>query len=156
MRLDDEIHFNYLKSRACFADGDTHGALMWYRKNRAEHGVELFYEVELPEKLLFVHPIGSVLGRAEYRGALVVYHGVGVGSSLDGARPTLGKGVALFPGSKVLGASVIGDNVFVEANTVIHGQTIPRNSVVSGSRDNLKIRPTKRSVIAHFWGAEHA
>lgn len=151
MNLDDQVIEYYRLSRAAFLKGDVDQATFWYKKNRNEHSVELYYEVELPALLRAVHALGSVLGRAEYRGALAFYHGVGVGSDLDGRRPIIGNGVALFPGAKVLGASVIGDNVFVEANTVIRGKNIPSNSVVSGPAHDLIVRPTKRSVIGHFW-----
>lgn len=154
MRLDDEVLAWYRNSRAAYHRGDLSTAETWYRRLRAEHGLELFYEVELPENIRFVHPLGTVLGRANYGDHLVVYHGCGVGSDLDGNRPTLGDGIVLFPGAKILGNTRIGNNVFVEANTVVRGKIIPDNCIVNGTWRELVIRPTTRSVKKHFFGVE--
>jgi serine O-acetyltransferase len=37
-----------------------------YLLNKMLHGIDVFYEVTLPEIFLFVHPVGTVLGRAKY------------------------------------------------------------------------------------------
>lgn len=153
MRLDDEIVYNYRQSRVAFLKGDMSQAEYFYRLNRSQHGVELYYELALPIHFMVVHPIGTVLGRATYGDLLCVYQNVGVGSDLDGNRPILGEGVVLFPGSKVLGKTKIGSNVFVTANTVVQNCEIPDNSVVfmrSIPVTGAAIcgwRPTKRSVI---------
>lgn len=147
MTLDDEVLDIYRRSREYYLLGDIPGAMGLYRRNRATHGVDLFYEVELPERLRFIHPMGTVLGRAEYRGALAVYQNVGVGSTLDGARPVIGDGVVLYPGAKVLGSAILGDNVFVTANTVVQGRHIPNNSIVVGDR----IMSTTRKMMEHYF-----
>lgn len=169
MRLDDEITHRYRESRAAFARGDVHEAARIYRHIRADHAVELYYEVELPEHVMFVHPLGTVLGRATYGDYLVVYNGCSVGSDLAGNRPVLGSGVVLFGGAKVLGKTVIGDNVFVTANTVIQDCVVPDNSVVfpslkvfgrdqgSGAGNALRCdwKPAKKNVKEYFFGVFH-
>lgn len=180
MRLDDEITAWYRKGRAAYLAGDQSSADYWHRAIRREHGCELYPAVELPERLLMVHPIGTVLGRATYGDHLVCYNCVNVGSDLDGNRPTIGNGVVLFSGAKVLGNVTIGSNVFVTANAVISGTTknpvtIPDNCVVftdwrqdypgnmyssrhivySSRHIGPEFKPTRRSVIDHFFkGAE--
>lgn len=162
MHLDDEILALYRNSRRAYHRGDIASAELGYRRLRADHGVELFYEIDLPENMLFVHPIGSVLGRAVYGDFLVVYQNAGVGSDIDGNQPTLGNGVVLFPGARVLGNTVIGDNVFVTANTVVQDCVVPSNSVVFSANQGYpedgipmavyaKWRPTTRSVRDHFF-----
>jgi len=130
--------------------------------------VELFYEVELPTNMRCIHPIGTVLGRATYGEYLVFYHGCGVGSDVDGNRPTLGEGVVLFPGAKILGNVTLGNNVWVTANTVVQDCDIPSNSVVFPGRKVVRDagrhfdysyigaswRTTNRSVKRHFFGVE--
>lgn len=166
MNFDDHILEDYKRSRKHFLDGNITAAEFYYGLNRSSNAIDLYYEVELPEHVKFVHPFGTVLGRATYNDYLVVYHGCGVGSDLDGNRPTLGRGVVLFPGAKVLGKTTIGDNVFITANTVVQNCTIASNSVVfPASHTSLHqamdhnihrpiscaSRPTKRSVIDHFF-----
>lgn len=167
-RLDDEILALYYNSRRAYNGGDIASAERGYRRLRAEHGVELYYEVELPEHMLLVHPIGTVLGRAFYSDFLVVYHGCGVGSDVDGSRPTLGEGVVLFPGAKVLGNTRVGSNCWITANTIVQGVDVPDNSVVFPAMRSIvdggnhtiysyigcSWRPTKRSVKKQFFGAE--
>lgn len=149
LNLDQYAVDLYRNSRAAYHRGDIASAHEFYRRNRVENGVELFYEVELPENFRLVHPIGTVLGRATYGDYFVAYHGCGVGSDLDGNRPVLGRGVVLFPGAKVLGKSVIGDNVFIQANCVIQDSTIPSNVIVDS--DGCMRSTAHRSVIKHFF-----
>ena len=161
--IDNELIANYRASRAAFLRHDIEEAERYYRANRLL-GTDLYYEVELPRDLLLVHPIGTVLGRANYGNWLVAYHGCGVGSDLNGNRPTLGDGVVLFPGAKVLGSSVIGKNVYITANTVVNGTAVPSNcivvpGIVGRLTDGEKVFfdmvptfiPTKRSVLTDFF-----
>lgn len=161
--LDEQAVALYRNSRSAYHRGDIASAHEFYRRNRAENGVELWYEVELPDHLRLLHPIGTVLGRASYGDYLVAYHGCGVGSDLDCNRPTIGSGVVLFPGAKVLGKTVIGDNVFITANCVVQNCVVPSNVVVYPSMRitycggepisslGCSWRHTTRSVIKHFF-----
>ncbi len=165
MRLDDEIWAFHTYSRDALRRGDPRMAEHWYRKLRAEHCVELIPELELHTPTKFVHPIGSVLGRAAYAPHLVVYQNVGVGSDLNGNRPTFQGPCVLFPGAKVLGKAVIGKNVYITANTVVKGIVVPDNSVVfpammvfgrdqgngAGNYVTCDWKPTTRSVIADYF-----
>lgn len=165
LNLDDQAVAWYRNSRAAYHRGDLDSAHEFYRRNRAENGCELYFECDLPEMLRLIHPIGCVLGRAEYRGALVAYQNSGVGGDLDGNKPVIGDGVCLFPGARILGNAVIGDNVFVQAGTIIQNQNIPNNTVVyptlitrgssSGPRSRIGAGwySTTRSVKKQFFGA---
>ena len=150
MRVDDQIALNYRNARKAFLAGRVTESEAHYRLNRML-GFDLYYEVDLPQNLMFVHPIGTVLGRATYGDYLCVYQNVGVGSDLDGNRPKVGEGVVLFPGAKVLGNTVIGNNVFVTANTVVQNCEIPDNSIVFPSASDWDAgcgwKHTDRSVI---------
>lgn len=155
-RLDDECVSNMRLARKAFLDGDTDLAYFWYRKNRIDHGLETYYEVDYPQHIKFIHPIGCVLGRATYGDYLVCFQGSGVGSTLDGHRPTLGTDVVLFPGARVLGNTGIGNNVFITANTVVQECIVPDNSVVfMGLRADRSYgavwKPTKHSVRESFF-----
>lgn len=161
MKLDDELVEMYRIARAAYELGDEEMAESYHRQMRREHGCELYPAVELPEHLMFVHPVGTVLGRATYADYFCAYQNVGVGSDLDGNRPVFKGPCVMFPGSKVLGKTVIGANCFILANTVVERVTVPDNSIVfsrpvnaydpSRNRDVNFItagwRPTKRNVI---------
>ena len=105
--------------------------------NKALHGCDVFYEVELPSVFLLVHPLGTVLGRGRYADFLIAYQRVGIGSNHD-TYPTLGRHLTLHPGSAVLGNATIGDNCSIAAESLLRDRDLPPNSVYIGNpRDHL-------------------
>lgn len=89
-----------------------------YLLNKSLHGVDAFYEVDLPDVFVFIHPLGTVLGRASYKDFLVVYQKCGVGTN-KGRQPELGKYLTLHPGASVLGDSIIGNNCSVASDSLV-------------------------------------
>lgn len=105
--------------------------------NKALHGCDVFYEVELPSIFLFVHPLGTVLGRGRYSDYLLVYQRCGVGSN-HGVYPTLGRHLTLRPGSAVLGSCTVGDNCSIATESLLLDKDLPSDSVYIGNpRDHL-------------------
>ncbi len=105
--------------------------------NKALHGCDVFYEVELPSVFLLVHPLGTVLGRGRYADFLIAYQRVGIGSNHD-TYPTLGRHLTLHPGSAVLGNATIGDNCSIAAESLLLDRDLPPSSVYIGNpRDHL-------------------
>src|SRR5262245_36587483 len=79
--------------------GHADPAARVYLLNKARHGLDLFYEVALPEVLLLVHPVGSVIGRAQLGNFLCLYQNCSIGGSPREGRleyPVVGDGVLLF------------------------------------------------------------
>lgn len=99
--------------------------------NKALHGVDAFYEVELPSIFLLVHPLGTVLGRGSYSDYFVAYQRCGVGSNKD-IYPTFGKHVTLRPGSAVLGACVIGDHCQIATESLVLDRDLPDHTLYIG------------------------
>jgi serine O-acetyltransferase len=108
--------------------------------NKALHGCDIFYEVELPSIFLVVHPLGTVLGRGQYSDYFVAYQRCGVGSNHD-IYPKFGQHVTLRPGAAVLGASSIGDHCHIAAETLIIDQDIKDNTLVMGPPGVRRIKP---------------
>lgn len=122
----------YTLSRCVFTSGgDVAVAAKLFRVNRALHGCDIFYEVALPRRFLLVHPVGTVLGRAEYGDRFVAYQRCSVGSN-EGRSPVFGQGVTLRPGSSVLGNSRIGDACEVGANALVLDQDVPGHHLFVG------------------------
>ena len=92
------------------SSSDTALASKVYLLNKALHGVDAFYEVQLPKVFIFIHPLGTVLGRASYADYLVVYQRCGIGTNKE-SQPMLGKYLTLHPGSSILGQSNIGEKI---------------------------------------------
>lgn len=108
--------------------------------NKALHGCDIFYEVELPSIFLLVHPLGTVLGRGTYGDYFVSYQRCGVGSNHD-VYPTLGRYVTLRPGSAVLGRSFVGNMCQLAAESLLIDRDLPDNSLYIGDPKTAVIRP---------------
>ena len=136
----------YLTSNAAFKRGDVALAAQAYALNKALHGLDAFYEVELPSVFAFQHPVGTVLGRAHYADYFFVYQRCSVGSSLEGQTPRFGEGVVMFGGSAVIGDVTIGSNVWLSVNATLMAGHIPDDSVVFGATPDIMVKPTTRNV----------
>lgn len=122
-----------------------------YYLNKTLNGVELFYEVELPDIFFLEHPIGSVMGRAHYSNYFSFSQNCTVGNN-KGVYPSFEENVTMLSGSKVIGDCKIGKNTIISANTYIKDTNIPRNSIVFGSSPNLIIKERKYGInYGEYW-----
>lgn len=107
--------------------------------NKALHGIDAFYEVELPSVFVFVHPLATVLGRAQYQDYLIVYQRVGVGSNHD-VYPDLGSFLTLRPGSSVLGTCKVGNNCSIAAGALLLDRDLGDNQIYIGNPKSWAVR----------------
>ncbi len=107
-----------------------------YLLNKALHGIDAFYEVELPSIFLFVHPIATVLGRGRYSDHLVVYQRCGVGSNHE-IYPELGEFLTMHPGSAVLGNCRIGRNCTIATESLVLDRDLRDDTVYIGNPKNF-------------------
>ena len=153
--------FLYRLSRAIFKNGGVHTpkeADMVYYLNKAMHANDWFYEVDLPPHFLCEHPLGSVLGRAEYGDFLVVYQGTTVGGNRRDGKlfyPVLGSNVVLYANATVLGDTCVGNNVIFSADSYVMNERIPDNCIVFGKSPGLVIKEKSenemKAYTAHIW-----
>lgn len=111
----------YRLSRRLWLREHRASALLLTALNRALTGVEIPPSAQFGEGLIVMHGCGIVV-HPRVRGGrdCTLYQGVTLGStSVDGDPPTLGDGVTIFPGAKVLGAVTIGDRAIIGANAVV-------------------------------------
>ncbi|MES2594358.1 MAG: transferase [Verrucomicrobiota bacterium] len=121
-----------------------------YYLNRALNSVDLFHQVHLPDIFCVEHPLGSVIGRAQIGDFFFFAQGVTVGGN-RGAYPVLGKNVTMLSNSKVVGRSVIGDNVILAANSYVKDAVIPPNSIVFGQDREMVIKENKGGLTAELF-----
>ena len=119
--------------------------------NRVSHSVDLFYNVQMPEVFLLVHPLGSVIGRATYSKGLVIYQNVTVGA-IDDSYPRLGEWVILYPGSRVIGNASIGSNCVIAPGTQVVNEHVPDNTLVFGLSPWLVMKPNRIPVSSRAFG----
>ncbi|MGP0630156.1 serine acetyltransferase [Nitrospina sp. 32_T5] len=119
--------------------------------NKTLHGLDCFFSVQLPDVFLFMHPLGTVLGRAEYGNYFFVSQNCTVGDNFDGEYPRLGEGVALYAGASVIGACDIGDNCEIGADATLYKKKVESGSRVFGKHPHNATRPVSTDVkTKHF------
>ncbi len=101
--------------------------------NKMLNGMFYSYKCKLPDIFLFGHPVGSVIGNADYSDYLVIFQNVTINTNFDAdgnAAPKLGKGLFLGSGAKIIGNKSVGDRVSLGVDAVVYNQEIPDNSIV--------------------------
>ena len=98
-------------------------------------GIEIHPGARIGRRFFIDHGMGVVIGEtSEIGDDVMLYHGVTLGgrSRSTGKRhPTLGDGVAVGAGAKILGPVTIGAHSFVGANAVVT-RDAPADSVLVG------------------------
>lgn len=115
-----------------------------YYLNKIFHSVDLFYAIDLPANFGAEHPLGSVMGRAQYSNGFFFYQGCTVGGTYDKAGnihyPVIEENVKMYANSSILGKCHIGKNAQIGAGALVKNQDVPDNSVVFGQSPNLIIK----------------
>lgn len=117
-----------------------------YALSKIISGMDLYYEVDMPEVFFFDHPMGSVIGRAKYKNYFSFGQGCTVGQN-RGIYPEFGEKVIMLSDSKVIGNSKIGNNVIIAANAYIKDAVIPDDCIVFGHSPDLVIKRGRQEII---------
>lgn len=134
--------FLYYLSRYMYEKNYKKEADVIYYLNKNLNNVEWFYEVKLPKNFGAEHPLGSVLGKAQYGDYLFVYQGTTIGGNRRGEKlyyPRLGNNIIMYAHSSIIGECNIGNNVIIAANTHIINRDIPDNCIVYGRDREVEI-----------------
>ena len=141
----------YLSNTIWQAEKDGLLASKLYYLNKALNGLDAFYEVKLPDIFILTHPVGTVLGRGNYSDYFVAYQRVTIGGNTELDYPTLGKGVAMYGGSAVIGKCKIGDGCSISFGTVVMERDIPPNMVVFGNHPDITYKRASKSPIERYF-----
>ncbi len=97
-------------------------------------GIEIHPGAVIGQRFFIDHGMGVVIGEtAEIGDDVTLYHGVTLGgTSLNGGKrhPTLGNGVVVGAGAKILGPFTVGENARVGSNAVVIKPVPPGATVV--------------------------
>lgn len=153
------MNFLYRLSHELYKNGASTAADQVYYLNKIMHSNDWFYAIDLPIHFLCEHPLGSVLGRAEYGDYLFIYQGTTIGGNRSNGTlyyPSLGTNVTLFANATVLGRTTIGNNVIISSGAYLINEDIPDNSIVFGRSPNIIIKQKTeqeiKSYTHHIWG----
>lgn len=139
----------YLLSNQLMRDkAPEHWCKKLFLLNKSLHGCDIYFGVELPAVFLLVHPLGTVLGRAEYADYFMAYQRCSIGSNHD-VYPRLGCHVTLRPGSAVLGHCLVGDNVTVAAESLVLDRDLPANTTYIGNPRDFSM--LSRTITEKIW-----
>jgi serine O-acetyltransferase len=113
-------------------------------------GIEIHPGAEVGRRLFIDHGMGTVIGETAVVGDdVTLYQGVtlgGTGKQKGKRHPTIGNGVSIGSGAKLLGNITIGDNCRVGAGSVVL-RSVPANSTIVGVPGHIVLRDGKRVVI---------
>lgn len=151
LNTDHYASFLYLLSNELYRAKSEGAAEKVFALNKALHGLDAFFAINLPEVFLFVHPLGAVLGNANYSNRLVVYQNVTVGSDIDGVYPSFGEGCVLYSGVSVIGNVISGKNCVFGANAFVRACEVPDSSTVVGMYPDFNILKSTPSVLTHYF-----
>jgi serine O-acetyltransferase len=137
--------FLYFLSNSVWLQNPEHQSLAdrIYYLNKALNGLDIHYEVEMPEIFFLDHPVGSVVGRANYKNYFSFSQNCTVGNN-KGIYPQFGENVSLMSGAKVLGNCIVSDHVIISANCYVKDQNISSYSIVFGISPHLVIKHKDR------------
>ena len=128
IRMYRRAHKHYLK-------GHYFRARMLSQRAAKRWGIEIHPGATIGRRLVIDHGHGIVIGEtAEIGDDVLIYQGVtlgGTGKDVGKRHPTVGNGVMISAGAKVLGPITIGDNSRVAAGAVVL-KDVPPNSTVVG------------------------
>lgn len=124
---------------------------MLFLLNKALNGIDLFYEVEMPEVFFIGHSVGIVLAKANYGNYLVLYQNSTVGKN-HGVAPVIEDGVILYPNSAIIGRCHIARRSLISQGTgVVNRDTEPGCIVFRGPGSSLVFKQPGHNVLADFF-----
>ncbi len=144
--------FLYYLANSMWRDGsDIRVCTKLFYLNKTLNGIDLFYEIAMPEVFFIGHSVGIVLAKATYGEFLVLYQNSTVGKN-HGVAPELGEGVILYPNSAVIGRCKIGDRSFISQGVSVINADMPGNCCVyQGRAGSLVVKPPKHDILADFF-----
>ncbi len=145
------IFLYYLANTMYRRSGETAAATRLFLINKALNGIDLFYEIAMPEVFYIGHSTGIVLAKATYGNYLVLYQNINVGRHIADI-PVIGDRVILYPKASVVGASVVGAGSVLSQGVSVLGQQVPAGVIAfAGDRGGLTFKPAPAELWAEYF-----
>jgi serine O-acetyltransferase len=150
VQTDQYAMFLWFCSNEAWLAGDVGLAADFFALNKALNAIVCMWDTALPAVFLWIHAVGTMLGKATYGERFVTYQNVTVGTD-RGDAPAFGTGTILFAGAKVVGATAIGERSLVSLNAVVIGETIAADTIVAGRSPELVVKPRQRWLYPDYF-----
>ena len=141
--------FLYYLAHAMRNDRET--ATHLFLLNKALNGIDLFYDVVMPDYFLIGHTVGMVFAKANYGDFCVFHQNCTVGRILAD-RPVLGEGVVIYPGGAIIGRCRVGANTVISAGVQVINADTPGNCIVFSGTDGKPVfKPITERYSARYY-----
>ena len=145
----------YQLSRECFLQGRIDLAEKIYFLNISTTATDLFYEVDLPLRTGCEHPLGSVIGRAQFTesSSLYFYQQCTLGSNLNSigkeVYPSVDGSLFLYSKTTLVGDIKISGLVIAAHATYMKDVGALNDCIVFGEYPDLVVKPLTKQIIAN-------
>ena len=145
------IFLYFLANTIWTRSGDTAAATRLFLMNKALNGIDLFYEIAMPQVFYIGHSVGIVLAKATYGEFLVLYQNSTVGRHKDQI-PVIGERVVLYPNTAVIGRSVVEDDAVVSQGVSVVNKRVPKGAMAfAGPPGELVFRPRPDDLLSEYF-----
>ena len=152
LNSDQYVVFIYFLSNVAFEEFENiELASKLFYLNKSLHSFHCMYDTRLPDVFLVLHGVGVVLGKAKYENYFAVTQNCTVGSNSDGIQPQIGESVIMYPGSSIIGRSVVKENTCIANGSFVNDECIERDSLVIGKSPNLIIKNNRKNRLNHMF-----
>ncbi|OXR48003.1 hypothetical protein PuT2_14930 [Pusillimonas sp. T2] len=141
----------YLANTVWRESGNRQCCTLLFLLNKTLNGIDLFYEIEMPEVFFIGHSVGIVLAKAQYGNYLVLYQNSTVGKN-NGIAPVLEERVVLYPNTAVIGRSIVRRRSIIAQGVSVVNNDTPGNSLVfQGSSGGLIFKGIVRDMYCEYF-----
>jgi len=145
------IYLYFLSNTIWKRSGDTGAATRLFLMNKAFNGIDLFYEIAMPEVFYIGHSVGIVLAKATYGNHLVLYQNSTVGRHKDQI-PVIGDRVVLYPNTAVIGRSVVESDCVISQGTSVINKRVPAGQMAfRGADGGLAFSPRPDDLLQEYF-----
>lgn len=118
--------------------------------NRILHSFLMSYKAKVPDIFWLAHPVGSVIGNADYSDYLYISQNctINTAGTADELKPHIGKFFSMGAGAAVIGDKPIGDNCSIGVNAVLYDTELKDNSIVINNNGNIEIKKSQKISFA--------
>jgi len=152
LNSDHMVNFFWFLSNSLSQVGKIIAAEKLSYLNKIMHSIDAWHNINLPDVFLVVHPVGTVLGNANYENFLVIYQNVTVGANLENCYPKFNGPSILYSKASVIGNCTLGENTVLGANSLLIDRSLDKNSLYIGNPRNNEIRSNSINICEDIFG----
>lgn len=145
------IFLYYLANTIWKEDGDTELPTKLFILNKALNAIDMFYEIDMPERFFIGHSAGIVLAKASYSDYLVLYQNSTVGKN-HGMAPVIESGVIMYPNTAIIGKSLVRSGSVISQGVSVINQETPGDCLVfSGVGNSLEFKKPSTDSLSQIF-----